>query len=46
VPAEQPGKLFALLEMLTGQIFLVTLVAGLVTLWRPPRRLGRGGGNE
>ena len=46
VPAEQPGKLFALLEMLTGQIFLVTLVAGLVTLWRPPRRLGRGGGGN
>jgi hypothetical protein len=46
VPAEQPGKLFALLEMLTGQIFLVTLVAGLVTLWRPPRRLGGDRGNE
>ena len=41
VPADQPGMLFALIEMLTGQIFLVTLVAGLVTLWRPPRRLGR-----
>jgi hypothetical protein len=24
--------------MLTGQIFLVTLVAGLVSLWRPGRR--------
>jgi len=42
VPAEQPGMLFALLEMLTGQIFLVTLVAGLVTLWRPLRRRGSG----
>ena len=27
--------MFAGLEMLTGQIFLVTLVAGLVSLWRP-----------
>ena len=35
VPAEQPGKMFAGLEMLMGQIFLVTLVAGLVSLWRP-----------
>jgi hypothetical protein len=37
VPAAQPGKMFAGLEMLTGQIFLVTLVAGLVSLWRPRR---------
>jgi hypothetical protein len=35
VPAAQPGKMFAGLEMLIGQIFLVTLVAGLVSLWRP-----------
>jgi hypothetical protein len=35
VPAGQPGKLFAGLEMLIGNIFLVTLVAGLVSLWRP-----------
>jgi hypothetical protein len=35
VPAGQPGKMFAGLEMLMGQIFLVTLVAGLVSLWRP-----------
>jgi hypothetical protein len=39
VPAAQPGKMFAGLEMLIGQIFLVTLVAGLVSLWRP--RTGR-----
>jgi len=37
VPADQPGKMFAGLEMLLGQIFLVTLVAGLVSLWRPRR---------
>jgi hypothetical protein len=28
----------AVLEMLSGQIFLVTLVAGLVSLWRPGTR--------
>jgi hypothetical protein len=38
VPAGQPGKLFAGLEMLIGNVFLVTLVAGLVSLWRPGRR--------
>jgi Ion channel len=46
VPAGQPGKMFAGLEMLMGQIFLVTLVAGLVSLWRPgtlARRRGRSG---
>ena len=46
VPAGQPGRMFAGLEMLTGQIFLVTLVAGLVSLWRPgmlARRRGRSG---
>jgi ion channel len=35
IPAGQPGKMFAGLEMLLGQIFLVTLIAGLVSLWRP-----------
>ena len=35
VPAGQPGKMLSGLEMLVGQIFLVTLIAGLVSLWRP-----------
>jgi len=35
VPAGQPGQMLAGLEMMIGQIFLVTLVAGLVSLWRP-----------
>ncbi|HVV91536.1 MAG TPA: ion channel [Solirubrobacterales bacterium] len=35
VPGGQPGRMLAGLEMLLGQIFLVTLVAGLVALWRP-----------
>jgi len=30
-----PSRLLAGLEMLVGQIFLVTLIAGLVSLWRP-----------
>jgi Ion channel len=35
VPGGQPGRLVSGLEMMAGQIFLVTLVAGLVSLWRP-----------
>ena len=35
VPAGTVGQSVAVLEMLLGQIFLVTLVAGLVSLWRP-----------
>lgn len=38
IPGGQPGKLFAVLEMLLGQIFLVTLIARLVSLWRPGRK--------
>lgn len=37
VPAGTVGQSFAVLEMLVGQVFLVTLVAGLVSLWRPGR---------
>jgi hypothetical protein len=46
VPAAQPGKMFAGLEMLMGQIFLVTLVAGLVSLWRPRALVGRREGSD
>jgi hypothetical protein len=35
VPAAQPGRMLSGIEMLVGQIFLVTLIAGLVSLWRP-----------
>jgi hypothetical protein len=41
VPAGQPGEMIATFEMLVGQIFLVTLVAGLVALWRPGAKLKR-----
>lgn len=40
VPAGAVGQSVAVLEMLLGQFFLVTLVAGLVSLWRPGRRRG------
>jgi hypothetical protein len=39
VPAGQAGRMVAGLEMMIGQVFLVTLVAGLVSLWRPGRGL-------
>jgi hypothetical protein len=39
VPAGQPGRMLSGLEMMIGQIFLVTLVARLVSLWRPGGRL-------
>lgn len=38
VPAGDIGQILAVFEMLTGQFFLVTLVAGLVSLWRPGAR--------
>lgn len=41
VPGGQPGQMLAGLEMMTGQIFLVTLVAGLVSLWRPGNAVRR-----
>jgi ion channel len=50
VPAGQPGQMVSGLEMMLGQIFLVTLVAGLVSLWRPGeafrRHRGRGRGED
>jgi ion channel len=39
VPGGQPGRMVAGLEMMIGQIFLVTLVAGLVSLWKPGQAL-------
>jgi hypothetical protein len=35
VPAANPGQTFAVVEMLTGQLFLVTAVAKVVSAWRP-----------
>lgn len=39
VPSGVIGQILAVFEMLIGQIFLVTLVAGLVSLWRPGSKL-------
>ena len=44
VPVAQPGKMFAALEMLVGQVFLVTLIARLVTMWEPGKWLRHGAG--
>jgi len=41
VPGGQPGRMVTGLEMMIGQIFLVTLVAGLVSLWRPGEAIRR-----
>ena len=41
VPSGNPGQTFAVLEMLIGQLFLVTAVAKVVNAWRPGQ--GRGG---
>jgi hypothetical protein len=43
VPAGQAGRMVSGLEMMIGQVFLVTLVAGLVSLWRPGEGLLRRG---
>ena len=44
VPAGNPGQTLAVLEMLIGQLFLVTAVAKVVNAWRPGQ--GRGGLRE
>ena len=46
VPAGDIGQILSVFEMLTGQIFLVTLVAGLVSLWRPGARAAEGAGGR
>jgi hypothetical protein len=44
VPAGDIGQILAVFEMLTGQFFLVTLVAGLVSLWVPGAKVRGGAG--
>lgn len=41
IPAGEVGRMVSGLEMMVGQVFLVTLVAGLVSLWRPGEGLLR-----
>jgi hypothetical protein len=38
IPAENPGQSFAVLEMLVGQLFLITAVAKAVNAWQPQPR--------
>jgi hypothetical protein len=40
VPAANPGQSLAVLEMLIGQLFLVTAVAKVINAWRPARWQG------
>jgi hypothetical protein len=43
-PAGNPGQSFAVLEMLIGQLFLITAVGKVVSAWRPGQ--GHGGLRE
>ena len=45
VPAGDLGQTVAVAEMLTGQLFLVTAVAKVITVWRPARWRAAGGQN-
>jgi len=49
VPAANPGQTFAVLEMVIGQLFLVTAVGKVVSTWRPGqgrKRLREGSSDE
>src|SRR6266508_2982906 len=46
VPAGNPGQSLAVLEALTGQLFLVTAVAKVVSAWRPRRWRDSDPGSE
>jgi len=46
VPAGNPGQTFAVLEMLIGQLFLVTAVAKVVSAWRPGQATGGQGADS
>lgn len=37
VPQTNPGQSFAVAEMLIGQLFLITAVGKVITVWRPSR---------
>ncbi len=46
IPAGTVGQSLAVFEVMVGQIFLVTLVAGLVSKWRPGAGKTRVGGRK
>jgi hypothetical protein len=37
VPGGNPGQSLAVAEMLIGQLFLITAISKIVTVWRPSR---------
>jgi len=37
VPAANPGQTVTVAEMLIGQLFLITAVGKVITVWRPAR---------
>ena len=42
VPSANPGQSFAVAEMLIGQLFLITAVGKIVSVWRPSRWAAQG----
>lgn len=44
VPAANPGQTFAVIEMLIGQLFLITAVGKVISAWRPRRWAAAGMG--
>ncbi len=43
VPAGQPGQSLAVMEMIIGQLFLITAVGKIVSVWRPRARVEAAG---
>jgi hypothetical protein len=43
VPAGQPGQSLAVMEMIIGQLFLITAVGKIVSAWRPGTSSDRQG---
>jgi voltage-gated potassium channel Kch len=46
VPAGNPGQAFAVMEMLLGQLFLISAVAKVINAWRPGRWRRVGGATD
>jgi hypothetical protein len=46
VPAGQPGQSLAVMEMIIGQLFLITAVGKIVSAWRPRASADRQDANE
>jgi len=46
VPAANPGQSMAVLEMILGQLFLITALGKVVSAWRPKRWTGEEGSQD